>query len=142
MNEIEKIKIWEHLKTEIGKIYDQNTRSLYYRAFLARCIDEWGFNPENPASGQKKTFIADDWEKDFIEDIKDSVSYDVDVREEKRQETLDETKKNIKNMLRKGYTFSDIPEEIQTPYIRKLYLDELFSIGKELAQCADDLMEN
>ena len=140
MNEtLEKIKAWEYLKTEIGKIYEPKTRSLYYRAFLARCIDEWGFNPENPASGQKNTAIVDDWEKDFIQDVQDAISYGVDTREEKRKKEETELRGNLRLMIINGETLADIPDGIRTPHIEKIYLEELYKYGDELCKCADDL---
>ena len=142
MNELEKIKTWEYLKTEVSKIYDPKTRSLYYRAFLSRCIDKWGFNPENPASGQKNTVSVDDWEKDFVQDIQDTISYGFDVREEKRKKTLDETRACMQHFISHGGRLSDIPADILTPDIRDLYYRELFRIGDGLARAADDLTEN
>lgn len=142
MNELEKIKTWEYLKTEISKIYDPKTRSLYYRAFLSRCIDEWGFNPENPASGQKNTPIVDDWEQDFAQDIQDTISYGIDTREEKRKKTLDETCACMQQFVNDGHTLSDIPEELRTPFITDLYLKCLHKQGDVLLQAADDLLEN
>ena len=142
MNELEKIKTWEHLKTEISKIYDTKTRSLYYRAFLSRCIDEWGFNPENPTSTQKNTVIFDDWEQDFVQDIQDTISYGFDTREEKRKKTLDETCACMQQFVNDGHTLSDIPEELRTPFITDLYLKCLHKQGDVLLQAADDLLEN
>ena len=142
MSELEKIKVWEQLKSEINKIYDQKTRSLYYRALLARFVNEYGFNPENPVNGQKNTVNVDSWEKEFIGDIQDTISYGLDVREEKRHKTIDETRKNMREYVRTGNSLADIPEDIRTPYIQRLYFEELFKIGDELCQAADDLMEN
>ena len=142
MNEIEKIKIWENIKTEIAKIHDQKTRSIYYRGLLARAMNTWGFNPEKPTHGQKNSVIVDDWEKEYLEDLQESISYGLDTREEKRKKTLDETRKNMRNFVRAGNKLEDIPKEIRTKHICNLYFEELFKIGSDLAQCVDDLMEN
>ena len=142
MNELGKIKTWEHLKTAISKIYDPKTRSLYYRALLSRCIDEWGFNPENPTSTQKNTVIFDEWEQDFAQDIQDTISYGFDTREEKRKKTLDETCAYMRQFVNDGHTLSDIPEELRTPFITGLYLKCLYRQGDVLLQAADDLLEN
>lgn len=142
MNELGKIKTWEHIKTEISKIYDPKTRSLYYRAFLSRCIDEWGFNPENPTSTQKNTVIFDEWEQDFAQDIQDTISYGIDTREDKRKKTLDETCAYMRQFVNDGHTLSDIPEELRTPFITDLYLKCLYRQGDVLLQAADDLLEN
>lgn len=142
MNELEKIKVWEQLKSEINKIYDQKTRSLYYRALLARFVNEYGFNPENPVCGQKNTVNVDSWEKEFIGDIQDTISYGLDVREEKRKKTLDETCAYMQQFVNDGHTLSDIPEELRTPFITDLYLKCLYKQGDVLLQAADDLLEN
>jgi len=140
MNELEKIKTWETLKAEINKIHDPKTKNLYHRAFLARAIDTWGFNPENPASVQKNAPSVDDWDEEFVQDIQDSISYGFDTREEKRKKTVDKTRSNIKNMLRSGYTIKDIPDEIRTPYIEKRFWEMTDEYTQELMQCADDLI--
>lgn len=142
MNELEKIKAWEYLKTEIAKIHDPKTRSLYYRAFLSRCIDEWGFNPENPTSSQKNTVSVDDWEKDFVQDIQDTISYGIDTREEKRKKTLDETIASMRQFVSLGGKLPDIPDDIRTPYIEKLYTDALLRECDEWCQAADFLIQN
>lgn len=142
MNELEKIKVWEQLKSEINKIYDQKTRSLYYRALLARFVNEYGFNPENPVSSQKNTVNVDSWEKEFIGDIQDTISYGFDTREEKRKKTLDETCACMQQFINNGHTLVDIPEELRTPFITGLYLKCLYRQGDVLLQAADDLLEN
>lgn len=141
MNELEKIKIWEELKAQTNKIQDQKTRNLYYRAFLSRCIDEWGFNPENPASGQKNTAIVDDWEKEFVNDINDALTYGIDTREDKRKETEKQARASMRQMIRNGETLDDIPEDIRTPHIEKLFLGEMINYADELIKCADDLID-
>lgn len=138
---LERIKMWEYLKTETSKIYDPKTRSLYYRAFLARASTEWGFNPETPATGQKKTVISDDWEKDFAQDIQDTISYGLDVREDKRKEQEKQTRQNMREFILSGGELKDIPDDIRTHRIIDIYLDEMFKIGDNLAKCADDLIK-
>lgn len=138
---LERIKMWEYLKTETSKIYDPQTRSLYYRAFLSRCIDEWGFNPENPASGQKSTLIVDDWEKEFVDDINDTITYGIDTRGDKRKETEKQARASMRQMIRNGETLDDIPEDIRTPHIEKLFLSEMLNYADELIKCADDLID-
>ena len=139
MNELEKIKVWEDLKTQISKIQDPKARSLYYRAILARFVNNYGFNPENPAGGQKNTPSVDDWGKEFINDINDALTYGIDTREDKRKETEKQARASMRQMIRNGETLDDIPVDIRTPHIEKLFLEEMINYAEELIKCADDL---
>lgn len=141
MNELEKIRAWSTLKQELSKIYDYNTRVVYYKAFLARACNEWGFNPDKP--GQQPTIESvelDDWEKEFVEDINDTIVFGIDVRKEKRQKELDLCHKNMRKFIRKGNTIKNIPNNLLSPDIVKIYVEELLHEGDELLELADSVI--
>ena len=139
MNELEKLRAWKQLKEMVAKIYDQKTRQMYYRALLARATNEWGFNPERP-SDTKPNFEyleLDDWEKKFVEDINDSITFGFNVRKINQSQEFVEARRNMKDFISKGGMLKDIPDEIRTPDIVKIYVQELLNEGEDLLEMAD-----
>lgn len=139
MNELEKLRAWKQLKEMVAKIYDPKTRQMYYRALLARATNEWGFNPERP-SDTKPNFEyleLDDWEKKFVEDINDSITFGFNVRKINQSQEFVEARRNMKDFISKGGMLKDIPDEIRTPDIVKIYVQELLNEGEDLLEMAD-----
>lgn len=136
MNELEKIRTWNNLKGSINKIYDYNTRKTYYKALLARAIQEWGFNPENPTDDSVAPEL-DDWEKEFVEDINDFKMFGIDTRTEKRQNTHKEALARMKDFILHGGKFKDIPENIQ---VSNLYIEALVGIGDNICEEIDNFL--
>lgn len=130
---------WKFLKEQTAKVRDPILRNVMIGEFRKRALNEWGFDPETTNISTDSDVSLTDWEQDFVQDIQDTISYGLDVREEKRQKTIDETRKNMREYVRAGNSLADIPEEIRTPYIQRLYFEELFKIGDGLCKAADDL---
>ena len=143
MNELEKIRSWNTLKESISKIYDIPTKRSYYKALLARAIQEWNFNPENPGFTPKEAIVPelDDWEKEFVQDITDSQTFGFNVRKLKQNQEFIQARRNMRNFINHGGTLKDIPEDIRTPHITNLYVTELLYAGDELFELADDLIK-
>lgn len=140
MNELEKIRAWNQLKTTLRGIVDYQTRQTYYKALLARAVNEWGFNPENPGQQTPTENVGlDDWEKEFVEDINDMVVFGIDVRKEKREQEKRLNLGQMKMFIEHGGSLKDIPDHIRTPNVQNLYWEALFDIGRGLCQAADDL---
>lgn len=138
MNELEKIRVWHALKDQIGKIYDYKTRSVYYKAFLARACSQWGFNPEKPGQPiQNESVELDDWEKEFVEDIKDSITFGFNVRKQKQNREFIETRRNMREFIQQGGTLKDIPENIKSKNIVDIYVKELLFEGAEILELTD-----
>ena len=72
---------------------------------------------------QNTTVELDDWEKDFVEDIKKAEQYQIDTRENKRQQTNVEFRNRMRDFVIKGGKFSDLPPELQNKTILEAYLD-------------------
>lgn len=139
MIELEKIRLWEHLKKDfINNIKDEKTRKLYYKTLLIKATQKFGFNPEKCIIQKNKQIQLDDWEKEFVEDIKKAQIYEVDTRIEKREKTEKEAKARMKDFVLKGGNLKDIPEEIKTNTIEKLYYDCLLELGDEILQETDN----
>lgn len=142
MKELEKIRAWHALKDQIGKIYDYKTRSVYYKAFLARATNEWGFNPEKPGQPiQNESVELDDWEKEFVEDIKDSITFGFNVRKHKQNREFVEARRNMRDFVRKGGFLNDIPEDIRKPCIVETYIQELLFEADEILELADSVIK-
>ena len=123
MNELEKIRIWNTIKDKIKVIYDIKTRQIYYRAMLARAINEWGFNPENPSAKVDSVIELDDWEKDFVADIHDSIVFGIDVRKEARAREKQEALANMRGYIRKGGSLVELPDFAHDLYFEALHIE-------------------
>ena len=138
MNELEKIRTWNALKSVLGKITDYKARTTFYKAFLARACSEWGFNPERPGKQVSTQDVElDDWEKEFVEDIHDSIVFGFDVRAKKRKQTYSECYAKMTEFVRNGGLWSDIPESIRCESLKKMYNDCRDTEHTELMALAD-----
>ncbi len=134
-----KAQSWKLLKEHLSKITDRVLRNVMTGEFRKRAIAEWGFDPETGETSCGLDYLLDDWEKNFINDINDAITYGVDTREDKRKETEKQARASMRQMIRNGETLDDIPEDIRTPHIEKLFLGEMINYADELIKCADDL---
>ena len=143
MKELEKLKIWKQLKDMVAKICDPDTRRMYYRALLARATNEFGFNPEKPGETKPNFEYVelDDWEKEFVEDINDSITFGFNVRKQKQEREFLEMRKNMRNFIEKGGSLADIPDELKTPFLVEIYIKELLFIGDGLIELANSVIE-
>ncbi len=133
MIEMEKIRLWEHLKKDfISKIKDDKTKKLYYKTLLLKAIQEFGFNPEKCIMPKNNQIQLDDWEKEFVEDIKKAQIYEIDTRVEKRKQTEKEAVARMRDFISKGGSLKDIPEDIRTETIEKLYYNCLLEYGDKI----------
>ena len=126
MNDLDKIKLWEHLKTDfIAKILDDKTRKLYYKTLLIKATKEFGFNPEKCTVVKNNNIQLDDWEKEFVEDINKAKIYEVDTRKEKREQTNKEAFSRMVQFIDSGGIYSELPDYLQNDHTKKLYLKAL-----------------
>lgn len=135
-----KAQSWKFLKENLSKITDRVLRNVMTGEFRKRAIAEWGFDPETGEISCGLDYLLDDWEKEFINDINDTLTYGIDTREDKRKETEKQARASMRQMIRNGESLEDIPEDIRTPHIEKLFLSEMLNYADELIKCADDLI--
>ena len=142
MNELEKLRAWKQLKELVARIYDPKTRQMYYRALLARATNEWGFNPEKPSDTNLnfEYLELDDWEKEFVEDIKDSITFGFNVRKQKQSREYIETRRNMRDFIRKGGMLKDIPDDLKTPEIINIYIKEILFECDEVLELVDSVL--
>lgn len=128
---------WKWLKSQLSLVHDEDLRKVMMAELRKRAYEEWGFDPETTKINSVKKIELDDWEKEFIEDIKKEEIYELDTRVEKREKTDREAKSRMKNFISKGGCLEDIPKDIRSDVIEKLYYECLLEYGDEIMEDAD-----
>lgn len=124
---------WKFLKDYVSKIQDPTLRNVMMAEFRKRAKRDWGFNPDSKYGVAKNEPIElDAWEKEFVEDIEKAIKYEIDTREEKRKKTAKEAHARMMQFIQSGGTLSDIPEDIRTETIIRLYHDCMQEYGDNL----------
>ena len=139
MNAQNYAQAWKFLKEQTANVSDPLLRNAMMAEFRKRALNEWGFDPETGDLPKIDDVKKDDWEEEFMEDMAVAEKFNIDTREEKRKKEETELRGNLRLMIINGETLADIPDDIRTPHIEKIYLEELHKYGDELCKCADDL---
>lgn len=126
MTTLEQVKAWNKLLADIAKVPDYNLRVALKEEFRRKAIKDWGWVPGENTSLCKKEPEPDldDWEKEFLMDIRDAIEFGVDTRKEKREKAKAlaiEAKLRMLSWIREGHSLYEIPEEIRKPPIVALY---------------------
>lgn len=112
---------WKWLMGMVDKVQDPVLKNCMIAEFRKRAINEWGFDPTDPKYELNESdidFTPD--ERKFLNKIKVAQRFGAWVKDEKLER---ETRANMCNFIDLGGGFSDLPEELQTPYMAQLYLD-------------------
>ena len=120
------VKAWKDLENAVNKIQDKVLLNTMMAELKQKALKEWGFFPKTGQLAKKEEIKLDKWEKEFVEDIKKTEDFEIDVRKEKRKETEKEAHIRMADFIEKGGKFSDLPEDLQNKYIAKLYIDVFF----------------
>jgi hypothetical protein len=139
MNAQNYAQAWKFLKEQTANVSDPLLRNAMMAEFRKRALNEWGFDPETGDLPKIDDVKKDDWEEEFMEDMAVAEKFNIDTREDKREETEKETRTRMRQMICNGETLDDIPVDIRTPHIEKLFLEEMINYAEELIKCADDL---
>ena len=139
MNAQNYAQAWKFLKEQTANVSDPLLRNAMMAEFRKRALNEWGFDPETGDLPKIDDVKKDDWEEEFMEDMAVAEKFNIDTREDKREKEETELRGNLRLMIINGGTLADIPDDIRTPHIEKIYLEELYKYGDELCKCADDL---
>lgn len=133
-------KNWKFLKDYVATVRDQILRNVMMAEFRKRAIRDWGFNPDSKyAVAKNEPVQLDDWEQEFVADIEKANKYEIDTREEKRKKIAKEAKARMLQFIERGGSLLDIPEDILTDTIEKLYYDCLLEYGDNLIKQAETL---
>lgn len=132
------LKNWQTISGFLGKIVDPKARKMYHDTLLLKAIEKWGFNPEK--IGDNSLAVKpelDEFETELLEAINAKQTYGVDIRTEKRKKTQRETHIRMVKFIDQGGTLKDIPDDIRSENIVKLYYDCLMEYGDTLMVDAD-----
>jgi len=120
---LEQVKAWNWLMAQVAQVSDYNVRLAMKEEFRRKALRDWGWVPGEKIKPEQEPEL-DDWEKDFLTDVRDVVEFGVDIRKEKREQTLAmacEAKIAMLDWIRTGHDLYDIPVEIRRPPIVALY---------------------
>jgi len=136
----DRVQAWKFLQQQTAKVSDPVLRNAMMAEFRRRALAEWGYCPGDGTLAKNSDVVLDEWEKEFVTDIRDADAYGIDTRTEKRAETQRATKNNMRLFVLHGGTLSEIPADIRTPDIEALYYECLREYGAELRKHADSLI--
>lgn len=128
---------WKWLKSQVSLVRDEDLRKVMMAELRKRAYENWGFDPETTKINSVRKIELDDWEREFVEDIKKAEIYELDTRVEKREKTRKEAKARMKDFISKGGSLKDIPEDVRSNTIEKLFYECLFEYGDEIMEEAD-----
>ena len=133
-------KAWNWVKGELQNITDPILRNTILADMKQRALTEWGFCPEDGSLASDDDLILDKWESKFVEDIQDTENYGVDLRKENRANAEKEMRNAMRKMILDGKGLHNVPDDIRTPWVDKIFLEELMRYGDELCSAADYLL--
>lgn len=136
-------KAWKFLQDKVAKIQDPTLRNTMMAAFRQRALAEWGYCPDDGLLAKNTTAPQlDAWEQEFVQDIDDAVMWQIDTRDKKRTQTLNEARAHMMDFVRHGGMLSEIPDYIRCDVIDNLYYDCLESIHRDTIAAADNFIQN
>lgn len=128
---------WKFIKSEIAKVQDKGLRAAMMGEFRKRALNEWGFNPDNGQLATGGDVVLGDWEREFVEDVQKTISFELDLRESKRDTETRTAVANMREFVRSGGQLHEIPDDIRTEYITGLYFDAVHWYGEQLKEAYD-----
>lgn len=131
-----RVMAWKWLEKQLSLVGDKVLRNSMMAELKKKALEEWGYFPNSGMLAKKEPVVLDDWEKEFVEDIKKHLEYEVDTRKGKREKTEKEARVRMLDFIRSGGRYSDLPEDLQNETIRDLYFDVLF---EEMKFCEEFL---
>lgn len=121
---------WRHLMTMLNAVIDPILKNAMKAEFTQRAISEWGYNPNDGKVVANTDIKLDDWGYEFLKDIKNGSKYLLDTRSEKRKQEEKELRTRMYQFIQDGGLLTDIPVDIRSDYIIKIYLETLENIYK------------
>lgn len=137
----DKARAWKFVKQMLARVQDPDLRNAILGELTRRAIAEWGYNPENGFVDDRAPIKLTEWEKEFVADIRKSVLYDLDVREEKRKKGDLALMGAMLGFVRDGGRLEDIPENIRCESVDRAYRECLDREHKNLIGEADFLIK-
>ena len=126
-------QMWKKIVEYTNKIQDKILRESFLAVYQQRAIEEWGYCPDKTEYKKQEVKIEDPLILEYLDKVKVCIEYGVFVKDEKVEK---EALARMRNYIRKGGKYSDLPSDLQNDIIKGLYLDamikELDEIGEEI----------
>lgn len=128
------VQAWKFLQAQVAKVKDPVLRNAMMAEFRKRALNEWGFDPDSGRLATKDDAVLDAWEQELADDISEYALYGVDTRVEKRKATAKEARARMMDFVSKGGSLSDIPADVRSSTIVRLYFDCVFAQIDQLVE--------
>lgn len=116
----QKVQSWKELINYLKMVQDPILRKALYCEYQARAQQYWGFCPGKIIeTGEPE---LNDWEKEFLEDIKISEECGMNIRKEKQVEEARRAHINMYEFVCAGNDYNDLPKSLQSENLHKLYI--------------------
>lgn len=125
----ERTKAWKWLKEQVKLVHEPILQKAMMAEFRKRAAQEWGYNPDSRYGIAKENIELDEWEKELVADINEHNNFEIDTRKEKREQTHKEAKARMLDFIAHGGNLLDIPDDIRTDTVEKLYYKCLLEYG-------------
>jgi hypothetical protein len=136
----ERTMAWKWLKEQVKLVHEPILQKAMMADFRQRALREWGYCPETGAIAKGVKPELDEWEKELVADINEHNNFEIDTRKEKREQTHKEAKARMLDFIAHGGNLLDIPDDIRTDTVEKLYYECLMEYGDNLLAEADRLI--
>ena len=126
---------WKQLITMTERIIDPVLKNAIRAEFTRRAISEWGYNPTNGKVGGQTDIVLTEWEEKFLKDIKAGDKYQLDTRKQEREKEEKELRLRMYEFVKEGGSLTDIPPEVRSDFITKVYLEtmkKIYDVDKKL----------
>lgn len=124
------VRAWRTIENYLSLISDPFLAAALRYEFTQRAKDEWGFCPGDTQTYKDNKDIPplEPWEQEFVDRVNAYLEYGVDtITEEEKRHADAVTLNNMIDFINKGYTYWDIPEDIQCESLKEIY-DKAFDI--------------
>ena len=133
----QRVSAWKNLKSLLSKVSDTVLYNAMIVEFRKRALRDWGFDPETGDISTQSSVVLDEWEKEFVNDIRDTEKYQIDTRVGKQEKTAHETRVRMMDFVSQGGKLADIPDDVRSDTIDRLYYECLLSYGDQVCAEAD-----
>lgn len=140
MNTQEKAIAWKYIQEALDKIIDPVLKQSMFGELYSRAEKMWGYCPAVEKPSNK--VALEDWEQSFLEEIKVAQTYGTMIVNEQESIKRDRGNKHwMMDFVRSGGDLDDIPDDVRSEYVDKLYFDCLLKYGWEIEQQMEHLIK-
>lgn len=133
MNIGDKVHAWHQIEQALRKIPDPIYRNAMRAELQARAEKLWGYCPASMTV--KVEPELDDWERKFAKQIEIARMFGVKPRDFGKEQA--QAKIEMLEFIRNGGTLDEIPAEIRTPFIVRLYEETKQKETEDIMALAD-----